>query len=312
MISKGFHGESKVIYNLTKENSRYYLSDWQRLKTRFINGEYTFLLNNKVVFERLFGNDIKIPKTLSLIEKGKIVPIDNVIEDVESLLDYIKINSKAVMKPINGGGGAGIIILKYSGSEIYSNNQKINKEELIKLIKKLDDYFICEYVEQAEFIRNLYPESLNTMRIVTMIDPATNKAFIPIAVQRIGTKKSSPADNWTQGGISAEIDLNTGIIGKGATYPINGRMEWLEKHPDTGYQFSGVRIPHWQEIKNEILKMAEKHPYIKYVGWDVVLTNNGITIIEGNTYSGVNILQIHRPLLKDVKVKEFYKYHNVL
>ena len=99
-----------------------------------------------------------------------------------------------------------------------------------------------------------------------MIDPIHNNAFIPIAVYRIGTKQSSPADNWTQGGISALIDIETGRIRKGVIYPRNGKKVFLEKHPETGARIEGQLIPNWNKIKEKILNASNKHKYIKYIG----------------------------------------------
>lgn len=312
MIKKGFHGESKIIYQLSGESYKHYLSDYKRLKTKFINGKYSFILNNKVVFEHTFRDYVKTPKSFALIEKGKIVPLGNYITDFDSLIEYINKNNYIVLKPISGGGGAGVIILKKIKEEIYANNKKITINELEKTLNKLDQYFLSEYIHQGDFATSFNQDTLNSMRIVTMVDPYSYEAFIPIAVQRIGTFKSSPADNWTQGGISAEIDINTGIIGKGATYPVDGKVIWHEKHPDNSSEIAGVKIPEWESVKNCILNVANKFPYIKYIGWDVVLTNDGIMVIEGNNCSDVNLLQIHRPLLNDEKVKAFYQYHGII
>lgn len=49
-----------------------------------------------------------------------------------------------------------------------------------------------------------------------------------------------------------------------------------------------------------------------YVGWDIIVTDDGYKIIEGNNYSDVNLLQIHRPLLADPRVRRFYLYHGII
>jgi len=312
LLSKGFYGETKIIYQLTKENYKDYLSDYKRLKAKFINGRYSFVLNNKVVFERVYKDNVKIPKTLALIEKGEIIPFGSDIKDVNSLIEYAKKNLKVVIKPVDGGGGSGVFIVKFDNGNLYIDNNKVAEDDLQKKICRLDNYIINEFVIQGEFAKKLYPQSLNTMRILTMLDPSTKKAFIPFAVQRIGTKSSAPADNWTQGGISAEIDIETGEIKEGASFPLSGKVEWLKEHPETGYRFYGLKIPGWENIKEEIIALAEKHPYIKYAGWDVALTDSGITIIEGNNCTGMNLLQIHRPILKDERVKNFYKFYRII
>jgi len=185
-------------------------------------------------------------------------------------------------------------------------------DKLSNFINQLDDYFVSAYISQGEFAKKLNPSSLNSMRIVTMIDPITNEAFVPVAVQRIGTEKSSPADNWTQGGICAEIDIETGKIKKGVSYPVNGMLNWYKYHPDNNNQIEGITIPGWDRLKESILRVANQHPYIKYIGWDVVLTDSGIEVIEGNNCTDTNLLQVHRPLLKDKRVIGFYRYYGII
>lgn len=314
MVTKGFHGETKFIYNLSENNPSSYLSDYNRLKTKFINKNSAAILNNKISFERTLKDYVDVPKTLAVVTNGKIIKIDdeNGIEDLKTLCNYLDRETHAVLKPIGGGGGEGINILKKINNDVYINGKVSTLDELSNKIKTLDDYFISEFINQGSFPTNLYPDTLNSMRIVTMIDPDTSKAFIPIAVQRIGTLVSSPADNWTQGGLSSEIDVDTGLLSKGASYPFKRKVEWHSAHPETGSIIEGKRIPEWDYVKDSILEAANKHPYIKYIGWDVVSTVNGLMVIEGNNYSDMNLLQIHRPLLKDDRVKRFYQYHNII
>lgn len=74
MLLNGFHGESKIIYQLTDDNISSYLSDYRRLKSKFINKRYSYILNNKILFEQIFKNSIKVPDSLAIISKGRIVP----------------------------------------------------------------------------------------------------------------------------------------------------------------------------------------------------------------------------------------------
>jgi hypothetical protein len=53
-------------------------------------------------------------------------------------------------------------------------------------------------------------------------------------------------------------------------------------------------------------------PYIPYIGWDIIVQEEGFKIIEGNNHPGLDTLQAHRPLLKDPRVRKFYKAHGVI
>ena len=217
-----------------------------------------------------------------------------------------------VLKPTNGGGGTGVMILSLVNNEFTVNGKRSELAGLDELIKNLNNYFISEFIIQGEYGNEFFPNTINTIRVLTMIDPETKKPFIPIAVQRMGCNNSQPTDNWSQGGFCAEIDLETGELSAALTFPKNRRVEWFDKHPETGAQIKGLIVPKWKEIKEGILNVVEKHPHLIYVGWDVVTTEDGYMILEGNNCSDVNLLQIHTPLLTIPRAKNFYKYHNII
>lgn len=310
----GFLSESEIIYNLKENNPQEYLSDIQRLNTRYLNGPYSFVLDEKLVFESMYKQYINVPKNLSLIEAGKFLCLEEVekIDSPMKILEYLDIHSACVIKPIRNGGGYGILVLKKTEGNYFLNGTQIDLAGLEKVTSKLNNYIVNEFVEQSNFSKDFYPKTTNTIRILTMIDPLTNKPFIPIAVQRMGNLTSIPADNWTQGGLSAEIDIETGELGKGVSYPKDGKLQWYSEHPETKSPIEGKLVPNWNEMKESILNAASLYPYIKYVGWDIVITNGGFSVLEGNNFSDVNLLQVHRPLLRDNRVKRFYKHHRII
>lgn len=61
-----------------------------------------------------------------------------------------------------------------------------------------------------------------------------------------------------------------------------------------------------------ILALAGRLSFLPYVGWDVVVTERGHAVLEGNHYCDVNLLQVHGPLLRDERVRALYARHGVL
>ncbi|EMR06577.1 hypothetical protein C772_01472 [Bhargavaea cecembensis DSE10] len=313
-MSKGFLSESEYIYNLNTNDYKDYLSDRSRYKTMYLNSPYSFILKDKVVFEAMYKYHFKVPISYAFISKGKISSLDSKhsIKTISDIFSFLEENQACVFKPARGDGGKGIFILKRIEKKYYLNSSEVLPQQIEELVYSMDDYFMSEYLIQGEFANAFYPSTTNTLRIVTMVDEETQEAFIPIAVQRIGNSKSSPVDNWTAGGLNARINLETGELGKGVSFPFNEKLMWYDKHPESGEQIEGKVIPMWNEIKKGILRAASSYPYIKYVGWDVVLLDKGFAILEGNNVPDVNLLQVHTPLLKEPKVKKFYKQHNIL
>jgi hypothetical protein len=83
-------------------------------------------------------------------------------------------------------------------------------------------------------------------------------------------------------------------------------------HPDTGTPIEGAVVSGWPAVRDGIVALATRLPFLPYVGWDVVVTDEGYQVIEGNRRPDVNLLQVHRPLLADPRVRRFYERHGVL
>ncbi|MBD3289162.1 hypothetical protein GF337_10185, partial [candidate division KSB1 bacterium] len=82
MYKIGFLSESYIIYQLDKNESRHYLSDYDRfVKTPSINRSYHIILDNKLVF-RTFMQPHKrfLPKDYGIIENNNFYPLDGSID----------------------------------------------------------------------------------------------------------------------------------------------------------------------------------------------------------------------------------------
>ena len=101
------------------------------------------------------------------------------------------------------------------------------------------------------------------------------------------------------GGPAAYPDPETGVI---LTDACEGEVIFCETHPDTGMRFKGFRIPEWQELRNIVLKIAEKTDKLGYVGWDMALSKNGWVMVEGNSYAQMTSPQKStlRPMKKEL------------
>jgi Sugar-transfer associated ATP-grasp len=52
-----------------------------------------------------------------------------------------------------------------------------------------------------------------------------------------------------------------------------------------------LRLPYWDEVKNLAARAARAVAPLRYVGWEIALTNDGPVVIEGNDPSDVSMLQ---------------------
>lgn len=161
-------------------------------------------------------------------------------------------------------------------------------------------YIVTEYVNMHDEIKALYSGSVNTIRVM-MLNRDGHHPKILDAYMRIGSVSSGVTDNVAYGGIVCSIDVDSGTYNNGLRI-VNHVFISTERHPDTNAELNGV-IPNWDVIKQGIKDISRHIPQLEYLGFDVVCTPNGFTILEINSHQ-----DLHRYPYLDQEIKDFYFY----
>ncbi len=183
-------------------------------------------------------------------------------------------------KPYIGESGKGIEKIKVSD---YASTK-----ELYEYIRSPEKNFgvIEEVIVQHPDAARIYPNSLNCLRVVTLVKDG--EAHILYAVFKMGNNGGF-VDNLENGGLACHFDLDKGeIIGRGHTSALVN----YDAHPATGIKFVGYKLPFMDEVKDMVKRAALVIPTFRYVGWDVCLTPNGPAIVEGNDYPAYDFPQL--------------------
>lgn len=88
-------------------------------------------------------------------------------------------------------------------------------------------------------------------------------------------------DNVDQGGMAARIDLESGTL---LTVGADKQGNTYTEHPMTHTPIIGFQIPYFKEACDMCLKAAQKVPQMRFVAWDVAITEKGPVFIEGNSF----------------------------
>ncbi len=195
----------------------------------------------------------------------------------EELKRFLESHTEFMMKPRDGLGGHNVTKVQTKDVTDWDAFYDKLKEE---------NLFLEECVIQHESISKICPTSVNTIRIMTFA--YAGKSEILFAAMRIGNGKAS-VDNFHQGGMGVLVDVDTGKL-VGEAY--NKNLEYFKEHPATGVKFDGFQIPHWEEIVAMVKEAALQSEHIHCVGWDVAVTQDGATFIEGNRRPGYDLVQV--------------------
>lgn len=189
-------------------------------------------------------------------------------DDLEKYSDFISRHTKFFIKPFAGGGGI--------NSGWFDTSKYSSPSESLQAILKNGSYVLEEGVYQCQAMADFNPDSINTLRIVTI--KQSDKISKWFAFVRTG-RKGCPVDNGGRGGIIIGVDINTGEMN---TDGINEKGEIFPSHPDSGKPYKGFKLPFWEESLKVAMEMMDALPTINCIGWDIALTDKGPVIIEAN------------------------------
>lgn len=136
---------------------------------------------------------------------------------------------------------------------------------------------VCEeLIVQSKGMSILNASSVNTVRMPAISCNGGVRLLAPFL--RIG-RQGSVVDNAGAGGVFATVDEKTGIV---TTLGIDERGRSYVKHPESGVVIPGFQVPRWHEAVALVNDLADSNKEVRYVGWDLALTEDGWVVVEGN------------------------------
>ena len=206
--------------------------------------------------------------------------------------DYIFQDSdKIIFKLNNSAQSKGVFIFD------------INSFDLQK-IKGLGDGVFQKYISQHVFFNEIMPNSVSTLRILTVIDKL-GKASVRSVYLRVGRSKDLHVSPGSQ--ISIPVNIHNGEL-----YPKGHLKSWftVDSHPDTDFEFQGNKIPSFKKLVGRALELQNAMCFVKCIGWDMILdTNDNVQIMEWNGYhTGIGFAEFTQgPCFKDLGWENLWK-----
>jgi hypothetical protein len=308
----GFYADRILFYGLKKDTVQRYMPDFIHDSLHPINGMFSHMIDDKTNLPSLLKDFAEYaPVYHYLIYDDEMIDLsdgrgDTGAYDPRKLLSLCGVSGKLIIKPLGGEGGEGVFRIEANAGSFSVNSNGCNEGDLLRRLANLDCHIVCQFEHQHQYATDLYPSTTNTIRFITMRDYEAHKAFIGACFHRVGTLRSIPVDNFGQGGLLCSIDMDSGIIGRALAWRPDTGVQFLDAHPDTGVLLSGKVIPGWDYVRSEVLRMADRLAFLPYMGWDIVVTDNGFKVLEINSLPTL-LWQIHNPLCDNPKAREFYR-----
>lgn len=241
------------------------------------------LVDDKIKTKKLAeAAGLGVPKLIGVIEYSA---------QVRKLVEIVGAHKQFVIKPANGAGGDGIVVIKGRSGEHFktSGGKMLTEFDLRFHIQNAlggvfslggrPDQVLIEYCVQFDPVFDrVTHEGVPDIRLIVY------KGVPVMAMIRLPTQMSGGRANLHQGALGAGIDM-----AQGRTLSAVWKNKVIVEHPDTQASISGIEIPSWQRIL-EISAQTYELTRLGYLGVDIVLDrDHGPLILELNARPGLNI-----------------------
>lgn len=252
----------KANLNDYKMFSMYLLNNKER-KTILTSGKNLILTNklndysklhifeNKNEFNEVFGDYLK-RKWMFINRKNY-----NEFECFIKNMDYI------IAKPNDNTEGKRIEKIKVGDYSI---------KELYNYLKDKDLLLVEDVIKQHNYLNKLYSKSINRVTVVTIL---YNDITYIISIN-LNLGNNSIVDSLKRGGMTNKIDIETGT----SLHPFCDRgLNNYYFHPVTKEKINNIKLPYINEIKSLVKDLSKIIKTVRYVSWDIAITNDGPILI---------------------------------
>jgi alpha-L-glutamate ligase-like protein len=223
------------------------------------------IANSKLLTKKtLRAAKVRVPETYAIIKS---------MEALENF-DFLNLPADFVVKPNNGLGGQGIVVIEgqgeFAGEWIDSQgvvwqvaDLKLHMADILAGRYSMDDVSDIAYIEERVRVHPIFEKysyhGTPDIRVIVF-----NKVPV-MSYVRLPTEESGGRANLFQGAAAVGIDIATGIT----TYGVH-HAKSTEFFPGTRRKLGGIRIPQWEEILETAIAATEAIG-LGYMASDIVL-----------------------------------------
>lgn len=227
-----------------------------------IKGEYGLVSEIKGLSKKLFPSG-NFPDILYVANGNFFNTCFEPIKPLDLERIIFKFNDLVIYKSDLSSQGRGILLFERASFSL---------EQFLDLGNGVVQSYICQH----EFFSQFTNRSVATIRLTTAINSEL-EVSLRAAYLRLGGKSDRFVKSDSH--IRIPIDLVSGDLYTTGFFPT-----WKTTHCyPNGQDFNGLAIPCFQKCVDTVVTLHKTYPYIKCIGWDVVVDNNeNVIIMEWN------------------------------
>ena len=225
------------------------------------------------------------------VQVPDLIDVVRTQHEIETIDDKLADLSEFVIKPAQGSGGKGILVIerheagvftKSSGEQIGILDVKRHLSNVISGLHSLggraDVAMLASLVRVSPLFRNVSYEGVPDIRLIVF------QGYPVMGMLRLATLASDGKANLHQGAVGVGLDIGTG---KSVAAVQHNRI--VRNHPDTGAELTELSVPNWRQLL-ELAARCFEVTQLGYLGCDIVIDElRGPLLLELNARPGLSI-----------------------
>lgn len=284
-ISNGIFGPWYYIFSLHRDGRRRAPSFLQRSETKrgiygLLRADVSTPLGNKQLFaHRCAAVGVRCVACELAINAGEVDPA--LLPDCDLFV-----------KPLKASGGSGAERWDRVAPRRWSDGERqVGDAELVEHLRSKDrPYIVQRRLRPHPALEALTSGAVPTVRALTILDEQGQPEIVGASF-RMSVGPNRTVDNIHAGGLACRVSLEEGTLGMASNLGSDARLGWHGKHPTTGAQIEGTRLPFWDELKDVAVRAHSAFEGRVVVGWDIAIDEEGPVIIEGNRGPDMDLMQ---------------------
>lgn len=278
---------------IDKHSLRRYLSKFRlsKFQSSVSPTSHACLLENKELFYRFSeALNFPVPETIAFLSDKKIwfpgeYPQDPEPE-LQQRLQRLQ-GAELIVKPAGGVYGSGIRALTVDNGELVDDGRRLSVQALMAELEPGERYILQMRLQNHPDLAALTGfKTLLALRVETELpDSPASQAKLVSAYFRVSVDESvaNNFDYGRGGRVIAKIDVESGRVIRAVHRSESGYgMQDIEQLPLNGKLLIGLEIPLWQEVRQLLENRVAAFYPIRLAGWDVAVTPDGPSVLEGN------------------------------
>ena len=248
--------------------------EYTKIDQHFNNRKLGYGFNDKNYYSLIFPG-IKQPKTV--VRKIGDLLFDEEYRkiDMEKAAELLAARPEVIVKPSQESGGGRDI-------KFYDTNTEAEALKQVLLDKNEKNIIIQDIVKQHQELAKMHPQSLNTVRVYTLM--LEDGVHVLSSSLKMGAGDSRLDNVERNSGIIVGVKENGELMESAYFDLYSGKT--TDRHPG-GMLLSEIKVPEFDRMIETVKRAAQYTGNFRLVGWDMSVDENGeIVLIEANMRKG--------------------------